>query len=117
MSETIYCSKEVQTRDGWHFHQCSRKGVVQFEGKWFCKQHDTKAVKKKRKKSDLKDKLNWAKKSLVWIYAAVGKKACVEFKEHGRFGYAELSEEIENVEKALEEIEELKAELKEVDDV
>lgn len=43
------CSKQVLPPQMWfHTHQCTRRGVVQREGKWYCKQHDPEKEKAKR---------------------------------------------------------------------
>lgn len=46
--------------DGWHHHPCSRKGVIERDGKWYCKQHDPEAVKARRAASDAKWNREWA---------------------------------------------------------
>lgn len=41
------CSVIVWSKGDWHRHQCTRKGVNQEEGKWFCKQHTPSIIKAK----------------------------------------------------------------------
>lgn len=50
------CSAKVSTRQGaWsRFVRCSRNGVITRSGKWYCKQHDPEAVKKREEESRAK---------------------------------------------------------------
>ena len=45
--EKVRCSAEVMGEGGWHRRPCARNGVIQRDGKWYCKQHDPVAVKKR----------------------------------------------------------------------
>jgi len=45
--------------DRWHSHQCSRKGVVEQDGKLYCKQHDPERIKSKREAETGKFKAQW----------------------------------------------------------
>ena len=110
------CCKEVSTRRGWHWYQCSRKGVVEREGKKYCKQHDPDRVKNQRKKSELKYRVKSLKNGLLYSYAATGREAYRLFKKYGRISYPpELSEEIKVVEDALDEIKKAEQLLKEME--
>ena len=44
---TEQCSKMVQPAETWIPYRCSRKGKVQVDGKWYCKQHDPVEVKRR----------------------------------------------------------------------
>jgi hypothetical protein len=48
---TNQCIEQVTPREtfgSFHPSQCSRRGVVEREGKWYCKQHDPVAVAERR---------------------------------------------------------------------
>lgn len=66
MDETR-CGKQVQSDGmGFHYHQCQRKGVVEHEGKWYCKQHDPKEVARRREAQTKKWNAEWAAKQARW---------------------------------------------------
>ena len=48
------CSKRVYSGERWDFggHPCSRKGTVERDGRWWCKQHDPEAMKAREAKRD-----------------------------------------------------------------
>jgi len=43
------CSARVSI-DSWRFGQCSRKAIVERDGKWYCKIHDPEYIKTKDEK-------------------------------------------------------------------
>ncbi len=49
MRKAVDCSQVTDYLRSW---VCSRRGVVQRDGKWYCKQHDPEAVKARRKASN-----------------------------------------------------------------
>ncbi len=71
------CSGTVSEVGVWHSHQCSRKGVVLREGKWYCKQHDPVAVKKRVEEQRAKYDAKWDKKQEGWRRDRATGKACV----------------------------------------
>ena len=44
-TESVWCSKKMWAN--FYSHRCSRKGVVEREGKFYCKQHDPVAKAKR----------------------------------------------------------------------
>jgi hypothetical protein len=52
------CCQKILDNTGFHYIQCSRKGVVECDGKRYCRQHHPDAVKARRKKAN--DKYNMA---------------------------------------------------------
>ncbi len=49
-SKAPRCSKSVHGRNRWdmfHPHRCTRVGVVERSGQWFCKQHDPQVQEEK----------------------------------------------------------------------
>lgn len=53
MSETVFCCQRLYGQ-AWHNALCSRKMVVERNGKPYCKQHDPEAVAAKRTKWEQK---------------------------------------------------------------
>ena len=53
--EPVKCSERVWHRHAWGDGPCSRNGVVERNGRWYCKQHDPE-VKKAR---DAERKARW----------------------------------------------------------
>jgi len=70
------CSETVSDREIWHVHQCLRNGVVQREGKWYCKQHDPVAIKKRDAIRIAKYEKVWEIKEERWRREAAMKQAC-----------------------------------------
>lgn len=60
MSETM-CSETVWKRDGnWGRNvPCARKGVVERDGKHYCRQHDPEAIKARREATSAKWNAEW----------------------------------------------------------
>lgn len=57
------CQKQVWDRDShWGSYQCSRRGVVERDGKLYCKQHDPEAVKARQAERDAKAGARYAAK-------------------------------------------------------
>ena len=56
------CSEQVSS-DAWHFHQCSRKVVVERDGKFYCKIHDPEYVKNKRDRKQKEYDDKWARRN------------------------------------------------------
>ena len=48
------CSERVSDDTGFHHHQCSRTGIIERNGKLYCKQHDPEAVAQKREEGHVK---------------------------------------------------------------
>ena len=50
------CCKHIFTGERWDFsgHQCSRKGIIEKDGKLYCKIHDPEAEQKRRKEQQEK---------------------------------------------------------------
>ena len=48
IQEKGQCSKRVHGSGDWDTHQCTRKGVVVFEGRYYCQQHNPPAAAAKR---------------------------------------------------------------------
>ena len=46
---------------GWRSLSCSRKGKIERDGKWYCKQHDPVAIKARRDETDRKYREHWQK--------------------------------------------------------
>ena len=57
MTET-QCSKQIYAN--WSRHPCSRKGIVEREGKFYCKQHDPVRIKDQEEKQNRKWDQEWA---------------------------------------------------------
>ena len=55
------CSERVST-DSWHYSQCSRKAVVERDGKPYCKIHDPEYIKAKSEEHARKYNANSCKK-------------------------------------------------------
>ncbi len=71
------CSGRVRNKGTWpSFHHCSRYGIVQLEGKWYCNQHDPVAVKKRDDERDAKYEKEWDKKEEHRRRDAAMKQAC-----------------------------------------
>jgi hypothetical protein len=46
------CSKQIPNDHwGFHYHSCKRQGIIQRDGKWYCKVHDPIEVEARGKKS------------------------------------------------------------------
>lgn len=54
------CSTDVW--DGWGHSKCSRKGVIEREGKLYCRQHDPVAKAKKEEERDAAWRAQWDEK-------------------------------------------------------
>jgi predicted NBD/HSP70 family sugar kinase len=52
------CSKRVWS-GSWDKLPCSRRGVIERDGKWYCKQHDPVAVKERNDKNYAAMKSEW----------------------------------------------------------
>lgn len=50
------CCAQVSARGGWHHYQCSRKGVIERDGKWYCRQHDPPVAKARQAAARKRDK-------------------------------------------------------------
>lgn len=48
MAEVKRCAKTFWTSN-WSHRNCSRKGVIERDGEWYCRQHDPVAVEARRK--------------------------------------------------------------------
>jgi hypothetical protein len=62
------CSEKVYPNDRWgafHPHQCSRKGSIKRDGKFYCKTHDPVAIKQKRAAQDAKWKKEFAESEKI----------------------------------------------------
>ena len=47
--DEVRCQASVRDLGRWpSYHRCERKGVVEREGAWYCKQHDPIAIETKR---------------------------------------------------------------------
>lgn len=55
-----HCCGQVRSSDGWHTYRCSREGVIEREGKFYCRQHDPVAVKARHDARDAKWEAEWA---------------------------------------------------------
>ncbi len=62
IKETPQCCEMVYNRDIWHHHQCSKKSVVERNGKFYCKIHDPEHIKAKEKKREERYNLESCKK-------------------------------------------------------
>lgn len=49
-TKTQGCSKRVWNDESYDYFQCSFKGKVERDGKWYCGTHDPEAVVERRKK-------------------------------------------------------------------
>jgi len=54
------CSARVSI-DSWRFGQCSRKAIVERDGKWYCKIHDPEYIKTKDEEREAKYQANSCK--------------------------------------------------------
>ena len=54
MNDEPQCSETVYSGERWDFtgHQCSRKGKEEYDGKWYCRQHNPEAVAEKQARKD-----------------------------------------------------------------
>ena len=50
MTEHIGCAEQVYHTITFHFRPCSRRGVIEHEGRWYCRQHGPAAVGERRAK-------------------------------------------------------------------
>lgn len=53
------------------FHQCTRTGVVQRVGRWYCRQHDPEKVNARQRERDNKNAKEWALKQKKWALEAL----------------------------------------------
>ncbi len=71
------CSERVRDKGMWpSFHQCHRNGVVQRDGKWYCKHHDPEAKKKRDAERGAKWDKEWDEKQEAWRRDAAMSRAC-----------------------------------------
>lgn len=54
MTDKKGCSERVYRTGGFGVSCCARRGVIEEDGKWWCKQHSPTQVKSKRKKQNAK---------------------------------------------------------------
>jgi len=67
----------LERNSAWpRYNQCSRKGVIEREGRWYCKQHDPVAVEKRREKEQDKFDAKMKVRMEEQRRAAAIKKAC-----------------------------------------
>ena len=74
------CSKQIPN-DGWgfYYHSCSKKAVVERDGKLYCKIHDPEYIQAKREKANIK----WRKKIQEINVNRIAFEACKEINpEH-----------------------------------
>lgn len=57
-SERHDCAERVFT-DRMGSHRCFRRGIIQENGKWYCRQHAPSAVAARQRARDEKDKRKW----------------------------------------------------------
>ncbi len=69
------CCKQV-FRTGWGGNNCTRKGTVEVNGKWYCWQHDPERVKREDKKryQEWKDKNDAS--NAVWHRRTLEREVC-----------------------------------------
>jgi hypothetical protein len=63
------CVERIIPREafgGFHPHQCSRKGVVEQDGKWYCTQHDPVRVKERRADRSAKYQVERDERNTEW---------------------------------------------------
>lgn len=61
------CSKDVHdTGRGVNFHQCPFKGVVQRDGRWYCRRHDPVEVEKRDKERHVRWDAEWNQERKHW---------------------------------------------------
>ncbi len=53
------CNKQIWEPRGTGFHPCSRKGVIEEDGRHWCRQHAPSAVKARQEKSDARYDEQW----------------------------------------------------------
>lgn len=70
------CSKHVM-RGSWHSHPCTRKAVLEFEGKSYCAQHDPVRVDEKKAERTAKWDADWAVKKATWRWEKAAHALCV----------------------------------------
>ena len=64
------CHSTIYEGRGWN-HQCSKKPIVERDGKLYCKIHDPKYVTEKRRKWQEEYDKEWIKKQARWHRAEV----------------------------------------------
>jgi len=74
------CSKQIPNDSwGFHYHSCSKKAVVERDGKLYCKIHDPEYIQAKREKANVK----WQKESREISASRIALAACKEINpEH-----------------------------------
>lgn len=81
MADGPKCCKRIFGKySPFHGSPCSRKGVVERDGKWYCRQHDPEAVKARRLASDAKYEAEWAAERKKRVREAAVAKACEGIK-------------------------------------
>ena len=55
----VRCSENIWRNGAYHASRCSNKGILQYEGRWYCKTHFPPNVQKKRDKRDATWKAEW----------------------------------------------------------
>ena len=76
---THRCEARIQARDRYEsFHPptCSRDGVVERDGIWFCKLHDPVAIKQKDEAKEAKWDAKWKAKQTQWNRESAEHKSC-----------------------------------------
>ena len=74
------CSKQIPNDSwGFYYHSCSKKAVVERDGKLYCKIHDPEYIQAKQEKANVK----WQKESREISASRIALAACKEIKpEH-----------------------------------
>jgi len=60
------CSEQVWSSGYWGHRPCTRNGVVERDGKWYCRQHDPEAVKRRSEERTARE---WEKTRAGWAKA------------------------------------------------
>ena len=74
------CSKQIPNDSrGFHYHSCSKKAVVERDGKLYCRIHDPEYIRAKQEKANVK----WQKESREISASRIALAACKEINtEH-----------------------------------
>ena len=71
------CNEQIRDGGMWpRYHQCLRSGVVLRDGKWYCKQHNPVAVKKRAEELRAKYDAKWDKEQEGWRRTKAMEKVC-----------------------------------------
>ncbi len=72
------CSVEVSIDQGFRFRRCLRAGVVERDGKLFCRQHDPEAVKARLAVRDAKWEAKNRQRAAAWTREHDCAAACAD---------------------------------------